>query len=182
MIPGLGRSPGEGNRYPFQYSALENPNGQRSLVGCSPWRRKESGTTEQLRTAHQGNSRNTQGISKASRARQSQWEAGDITDLGKYPCRIIHRAQFTVDQTEGLGRRIGSTQTQLENEGKSPGQSSHTWGILETLQVGQTHLGNQRASQKEQNSWGIKERFQVNVGSSGDKGRYLSQGSIDIPG
>ena len=59
MIPGLGRSPGEGNRYPFQYSALENPNGQRSLVGCSPWRRKESGTTEQLRTAHKGNSRNT---------------------------------------------------------------------------------------------------------------------------
>ena len=23
-IPGLGRSPGEGNSYPFQYSALEN--------------------------------------------------------------------------------------------------------------------------------------------------------------
>ena len=23
-IPGLGRSPGEGNRYPFQYSGLEN--------------------------------------------------------------------------------------------------------------------------------------------------------------
>ena len=24
-IPGLGRSPGEGNGYPFQYSCLENP-------------------------------------------------------------------------------------------------------------------------------------------------------------
>ena len=24
-IPGLGRSPGEGNGYPFQYSGLENP-------------------------------------------------------------------------------------------------------------------------------------------------------------
>ena len=24
-IPGLGRSPGEGNEYPFQYSCLENP-------------------------------------------------------------------------------------------------------------------------------------------------------------
>ena len=24
-IPGLGRSPGEGNRYPLQYSCLENP-------------------------------------------------------------------------------------------------------------------------------------------------------------
>ena len=25
MIPGLGRSPGEGNGYPLQYSCLENP-------------------------------------------------------------------------------------------------------------------------------------------------------------
>ena len=33
-IPGLGRSPGEGNGYyPLQYSCLENPHGQRSLVG-----------------------------------------------------------------------------------------------------------------------------------------------------
>ena len=27
-IPGLGRSPGEGNGYPFQYSGLENPLGR----------------------------------------------------------------------------------------------------------------------------------------------------------
>ena len=27
---------------------LENPHGQRSLVGCSPWGGKESDTTEQL--------------------------------------------------------------------------------------------------------------------------------------
>ena len=25
LIPGLGRSPGEGNDYPLQYSCLENP-------------------------------------------------------------------------------------------------------------------------------------------------------------
>ena len=25
LIPGLGRSPGEGNNNPFQYSGLENP-------------------------------------------------------------------------------------------------------------------------------------------------------------
>ena len=35
-IPGLERSPGEGNGNPFQYSCLENPPGQRSLVGHSP--------------------------------------------------------------------------------------------------------------------------------------------------
>jgi len=31
-IPGLGRSPGEGNGNPLQYSCLDNPHGQRSLV------------------------------------------------------------------------------------------------------------------------------------------------------
>ena len=32
-IPALGRSPGGGNDYSLQYSCLENPHGQRSLVG-----------------------------------------------------------------------------------------------------------------------------------------------------
>ena len=45
-IPGLGRSPEEGNGYPLQYSCLENPHGQRSLAGYSPWGRKEWDTTE----------------------------------------------------------------------------------------------------------------------------------------
>ena len=35
--PGLGRSPGGGNGNPLQYSCLENPHGQGSLVGYSPW-------------------------------------------------------------------------------------------------------------------------------------------------
>ena len=37
LIPELGRSPGEGNGNPLQYSCLENYHGQRSLVGYSPW-------------------------------------------------------------------------------------------------------------------------------------------------
>jgi len=36
LIHGLERFPGEGIGYPFQYSCLENPHGQRSLVDCSP--------------------------------------------------------------------------------------------------------------------------------------------------
>ena len=36
-IPGSGRSPGEGHGNPLQYSDLENPHGQRSLAGYSPW-------------------------------------------------------------------------------------------------------------------------------------------------
>ena len=36
----------EGIGNPLQYSCLENPHGQKSLVGYSPWGRKESDTTE----------------------------------------------------------------------------------------------------------------------------------------
>ena len=53
-IPGLGRPPGGGPGNPLQYSCLENPHGQRSLVGYSPWGRKESDMTERLSTAHIG--------------------------------------------------------------------------------------------------------------------------------
>ena len=51
FIPGLGRSPGGGHGTPLQYSCLENPHGQRSLVGYSPQGRKESDTTQQLSIA-----------------------------------------------------------------------------------------------------------------------------------
>ena len=47
-IPGLGKSPGEGNGNPLQYSCLENRHGQRSLAGYSPWGHKESDMTERL--------------------------------------------------------------------------------------------------------------------------------------
>ena len=45
-IPGLGRSPGEGNGNPLQYSCLEKSHGWRSLVGYIPWGPKELDTTE----------------------------------------------------------------------------------------------------------------------------------------
>ena len=41
-IPGLGRFPGEGKGYPFQYSGLEN------FMDYNPWGHKESDTTERL--------------------------------------------------------------------------------------------------------------------------------------
>ena len=40
-LPGSGRSRGEENGSPLQYSCLENLNGQRSLAGCSPWGHKD---------------------------------------------------------------------------------------------------------------------------------------------
>jgi len=53
LIPVLGRSPGEGNSNPLQYSSTPvllpgKSHGWRSLVGCSPWGCQESDTTEQL--------------------------------------------------------------------------------------------------------------------------------------
>ena len=47
LIPGLGRSPGEGNDYPPQYSCLENSMGRGDLWGC-----KESDATERLSHSH----------------------------------------------------------------------------------------------------------------------------------
>ena len=52
LIPGLGRSTGEGNGNPFKYSCLGKTHGQRSLVGYNPWVAKESDTTEQLNTTN----------------------------------------------------------------------------------------------------------------------------------
>ena len=45
-MPGLGRSPGGGDGNPLQYSCLENPHGQRSLVGYSPEGLQELDMTE----------------------------------------------------------------------------------------------------------------------------------------
>ena len=51
-IPGLGRrSCGGGPGNPLQCSCLENPHGQRSLVGYSPWSHEESDKTEWLSIA-----------------------------------------------------------------------------------------------------------------------------------
>ena len=48
-IPGLGRSPGEGNGNPLQYSCPENPMDGGIWLGYSPWGHKESDTTGMLR-------------------------------------------------------------------------------------------------------------------------------------
>ena len=54
LIPGSGRFPGGGggSGNPLQYSCLENPRRQRSLVGFSLWGHKESDTTEMTEHAY----------------------------------------------------------------------------------------------------------------------------------
>ena len=52
---GLGRSPGEGDGNPLQYSCLKNSmDRERSLASLSPWGCKELDTTEQLTHTHPG--------------------------------------------------------------------------------------------------------------------------------
>ena len=52
-IPGSGRSPGEGNDYPLQYSCLENSMDRGAWQAIySPWDRKESDTTKKLARSH----------------------------------------------------------------------------------------------------------------------------------
>ena len=54
LIPGLGRSSGGGHGNALQYSCLESPHGQRSLVGYSPWGLEESDMTVTMhRTAEE---------------------------------------------------------------------------------------------------------------------------------
>ena len=51
-IPASGKSPGEGNGNPLQYSCLENPKNRGAWWACSPWGHKESDMTEQLTHTH----------------------------------------------------------------------------------------------------------------------------------
>ena len=47
-IPGSGRSRGEGNGNPLQSSLPGKSHGQRSLVGYSPWDRRESDSIKHM--------------------------------------------------------------------------------------------------------------------------------------
>ena len=60
LIPGSGRSPREGHGNPLQYSCLENPHGQRSLVGLQ--------SMGSLRVGHDGS---------------------DLAAAGWYPTRLL---------------------------------------------------------------------------------------------
>ena len=51
-VPGIGRSPGEGNGNSLQYSCLANPMDGGTWLGYSPWGREESDTTERLHSLH----------------------------------------------------------------------------------------------------------------------------------
>ena len=85
LIPGSGRSPGGGHGNPLQYSCLENPHGQRHLMGYSPLGHKESDTTKRLTHAH-AHTRNPQSPALKTRRKSRQergWRVFPWTDMTK---------------------------------------------------------------------------------------------------
>ena len=59
LIPGLGRSPGEGKWKATPVFLLGKSQGQRSLVGCSPWGPRELDTTAATEYMWQQNTEHT---------------------------------------------------------------------------------------------------------------------------
>ena len=71
--PWVGKIPGGGHGNALQYSCLENPHGQRSLAGYSPWAVKRGDTTERLSTAAQ-----MRIYMQAGRIKQEHFLAGEL--------------------------------------------------------------------------------------------------------
>ena len=69
-----GRSPGRGHGTPLQYFCLENPHGQRSLVGYSPWGHKESDTAEVTSHTHTHTHTHTQRRLRLAVSLREKWE------------------------------------------------------------------------------------------------------------
>ena len=90
----LWRFPGGGHGSPLHYSCLENLHGQRSLVGYSPWGRKESDMTDHLSvTEHTTHLLSTGHIFVSHRSTPSFLElknislsGGPLMDFSTTPC------------------------------------------------------------------------------------------------
>ena len=78
-----GRSPGGGHGNPLQYSCPENPQGQKSLAGYSPYRCKESDTTEQL-GMHVGNRTEGNGLVYSEKNHKQDRRKGERAALQNY--------------------------------------------------------------------------------------------------
>ena len=76
LIPGLGGSAGGGHGTPLQYSCPENPHGQRSLAGYSPWGRKELDTIEYNKKTKKDSSKCLLGFPGGLGSNESVWNAG----------------------------------------------------------------------------------------------------------
>ena len=84
LFPGLGRSPGGGHSNPLQYSCLENPHGQRSLVGCSPKNLQGSQRVRHWVTKHKASQVVLVAKNPPASAGDAKY-AGSVPALGRSP-------------------------------------------------------------------------------------------------
>ena len=71
-------SPGGRHGNLLQYSCLENPHAQRSLVGYNPWGQKESDMTERLSTAQMNEQRNEWLDVKGEETGLTHWRVSQV--------------------------------------------------------------------------------------------------------
>ena len=107
LIPRLGRSPGEGNGYPLQYSGLENS------MDFSPRGRKESDTPERL----------SHSFPRAGATRQSK-ERKELSQDGSCPSRVLESEEGEV------WLKPAAIQTpQKVALGRVPGRGMSSYGV-----------------------------------------------------
>ena len=127
MIPGLGRSPGGGHDNPLQYSSLENPHGQRSLVRYSPWGHKELDTTDQLST---NTTQTPMSSSPYSRCQTLGVPWRLVVRALCFHCRAHQIDPWSVGKLKfhmmhGLAKRKKKSQSSFSNA-----TFKHTWALL----------------------------------------------------
>ena len=99
-IPGLGRSLGEGDGNPLQYFCLENPHGEKSLVGYSPWGCKETDMSEQLTML--GHS--SEPVALNGMNTSSYWDVGKTCSLAR-SSRVLFSWEF-ISQVLGVAKKF----------------------------------------------------------------------------
>ena len=131
LIPGLGRSPGGGHSNPVQYSCLENPHGQKNLVGYSLWDTKESDTTEA--TQHTYTTiylLTTQSISQCSKL---------VMDTGTIMMQIknlgFHRRKICIESSPPSSPGSYSTISHASLNFRKPVLRQHGWTRLSSCSL-----------------------------------------------
>ena len=98
LIPGSGRSPGEGKWQPTPVFLPGESHGGRSLVGYSPWGLKELDTTERIHfTLHRYN------LSEISLGNVAECPSKWPLVWGVFICFLLRELSFTVQNLAMLG-------------------------------------------------------------------------------
>ena len=140
-IPGSGRSPGEGNGNPFQYSCHGQSHGWRSLIGYSPWCHEESDTTEQRHIlAHGDKWFGNKSVGKREnkifslpleiRWFQLQNQTGTTTQLKEDGIKVILSDVFLKDSGKHMPRLYAKVANIEQEEKEAPDKFLHSLLLL----------------------------------------------------